>query len=120
MTSEKKQREIADSSRRIAQAASEYMKDHGITQPQIAADIDRSQGYVSEHLNGKRALEFDMLDAIAHRSGVSMYALMAELSARALQPSGSADTNAVAARPAHAPSRSRAQGARGTTGQHRS
>ena len=119
MTSEKKPRDIADSSRRVALAASKYMKDRGITQPQIAADIDRSQGYVSEHLNGKRPVEFDILDAIARRAGVSVYAMMTELSERALGPAGTTDTSSVPARPAHAPSRPGVPGSQRTSRQHK-
>lgn len=106
MTSDKKPRDIADSSRRVALAASKYMKDRGITQPQIATDIGRSQGYVSEHLNGKRPVEFDILDAIARRAAVSVYALMTELAEQALGPSGTTGTSSVPARQAHERSRS--------------
>lgn len=120
MTSEKKHREPADSSRRIALAASQYMKTHGITQPQIAADIDRSQGYVSEHLNGKRPVEFDILDAIARRAGVSVYAMMAQLAEQALGLEGTTGTSSVPARPAHGRSRSGVPGSPRTSRQHKS
>lgn len=114
-----KRRDVADSSRRIARAAQEYMDDHGVTQTQVAKAIGRTQGYVSEHLNGRRAVEMDMLEAIATLSGLSLFGLLAELTQRSLGGSGTTGTNAVPARQAHAPSRSGVAGERGTSRQHK-
>ena len=72
-------RAVSESSQRVARATATFMVDHGITQTQVAQALGRAQGYVSEHLTGARAIELDLIDAVASLAGVSPYTLLAEL-----------------------------------------
>ncbi|MBN9176073.1 MAG: hypothetical protein J0I43_01705 [Microbacterium sp.] len=61
-----------------------FMKAHSVSGAQIAAVLDRGEGYVSERVNGKRALDTNDVDALASLvpewDGLT---LMLELSRRA-------------------------------------
>lgn len=53
---------------RVLTAATKAEK---ITQTAIAERLDRTQGYVSEHLAGKKAIDTDDLDVIAELMGIT-------------------------------------------------
>lgn len=61
-----------------------FMKANSVTGAQIAEVIDRGEGYVSERVNGKRALDTNDVDALASLvPGWDGLSLMIELSRRA-------------------------------------
>lgn len=61
-----------------------FMKANGIAGAQIAEVLGRGEGYVSERVNGKRALDTNDVDALASLvPGWDGLALMLELSRRA-------------------------------------
>ena len=59
------------------------MKDHDITQEQVALVLDRSQGYVSHRTNGREALTVDIIGVVADLAHLTPDALNLELSQRA-------------------------------------
>lgn len=63
------------------------MREHGITQEQVAVRLDRSQGYISQRTNGREAMTVDIIGAVADLAHLTPDALTYELSqrARALQ-----------------------------------
>lgn len=92
-----------DFSRALGGHLADVMSERGITQVMVARELDRTQGYVSHRLNGRRAPETDLIVAIARLVGLTPRGLMAEVLARmdgghAAQPG---DTSAVPSRPAH-------------------
>lgn len=61
-----------------------FMKSAGITGAQIAEQLGRNEGYVSERVNGKRPLDTDDVDVLAALEGtISGRDLMLELARRA-------------------------------------
>lgn len=56
---------------------------HGIKQGDLSEALNRNAGYVSERVNGKRALDTDDVDALAALTKISGRDLMVELSTRA-------------------------------------
>lgn len=60
-----------------------FMKANGVTNLQIAEHLGRNDGYVSERANGKRPLDTDDVDALAHLASWSPKELMIELARRA-------------------------------------
>lgn len=61
-----------------------FMRAHRISGAQIAEVLNRGEGYVSERVNGKRALDTNDVDALASLvPGWDGLALMIELSRRA-------------------------------------
>jgi transcriptional regulator with XRE-family HTH domain len=67
----------------VAEAMQNFMRDHGITQEQIALRLERSQGYVSQRTNGREALTVDIIGAVAEAARLTPEALLFELSQRA-------------------------------------
>lgn len=60
-----------------------FMKAAGVTGAQIAVKLGRNSGYVSERVNGKRALDTDDVDALAMLTpGWTGRTLMLELARR--------------------------------------
>lgn len=59
------------------------MKDHDVTQEQVALRLGRSQGYISHRTNGREALTVDIIGAVAELAHVTPYELNLELSRRA-------------------------------------
>lgn len=60
-----------------------FMRANGITNLQVAAKLQRNDGYVSERVNGKRALDTEDVDALAMLvPGWTGKALMIELARR--------------------------------------
>jgi transcriptional regulator with XRE-family HTH domain len=59
-----------------------FMAAEGITQSQIADALNRNQGYVSERVSGKRALDTDDVDALAGIAGWNGRELLIELAKR--------------------------------------
>lgn len=87
-----------------------------------------SKSSILRYLNGDRDITLNTVSAIATALGVAPLSVLAAAESRletaanqaqheAAAPAETTGTSAVPARPAHAPSRSRAQGARGTTEQ---
>ena len=77
-------RKISPFALAFASEYKDFMKAHGVTNLQIAAILDRNDGYVSERVNGKRALDTDDVDALAQLvPGWDGMSLLVELSRRA-------------------------------------
>lgn len=65
-----------------------FMKSKGVTGAQIAVVLDRGEGYVSERVNGKRALDTNDVDALASLvDGWTGLELMRELARRTRETS---------------------------------
>ena len=61
-----------------------FMRANGVSRSQIAARLERGEGYVSERINGKRALDTNDVDALASLvAGWDGISLMLELTRRA-------------------------------------
>ena len=56
-----------------------YMKAHKVRQVAIAKELGVTEAYVSERVNGKRALDTDDVDALAKLTGTTGKNLMIEL-----------------------------------------
>ena len=56
-----------------------YMKAHKVRQRQIAEYLGFTEAYVSERVNGKRAIDTNDVDALAALSGTTGRSLMIEL-----------------------------------------
>ena len=59
-----------------------YMKAHKVRQRQIAEYLGFTEAYVSERVNGKRAIDTNDVDALAALSGTTGRSLMIELAPR--------------------------------------
>jgi len=68
-----------DFNERLSRAAREYMEDRGVTQPQVAEILGRSQNYVSGRLIGKHHISADIIMGIAIAAHVPPDQLMSEL-----------------------------------------
>lgn len=102
-----------------------------ITIDELVARTGISKSSILRYLNGDRDITLNTVATIAKAIGVPHLSVLAAAESRvdeaqtqeepeASTPAGTTSTSAVPARPAHAPSRSRARGARGTTEQHKS
>lgn len=60
----------------------DFMDEHEIAAHAVAARLDRSPSYVSEHTSGKRPPDSDLLDAVASLAGISTQRLVLDLLAR--------------------------------------
>ena len=78
-------KQTEDLNARLSLSAQEYMKEHGITQPQVAATLGRTQNYVSGRLIGKHHISADIIMGIAAVAQVPPDWLMQELTRRAAQ-----------------------------------
>lgn len=76
------ERPVSDFSRRFAAALRGYMKEHDVSQKDVAARVERSPGYVSEHISGKRAVDGDLIAAIADAARVAPEGLVEEVTRR--------------------------------------
>ena len=73
-----------------------FMKANGITNLQIARKLDRNDGYVSERVNAKRALDTEDVDALAMLvPGWTGKTLMIELARRVHESRLTEDTSNV-------------------------
>lgn len=63
----------------FAEQYKKYMKAHGVKQRQIAEHMKVTEAYVSERVNGKRALDANDVDALAVLSDTTGRSLMIEL-----------------------------------------
>lgn len=80
---------ITDFSVRFAAEFKGWMSANHVTQMQLATYMGRTQPYISERVNGRRAISTDEVDALASLTGVTGKDLIIELSKRAhvsLQP----------------------------------
>lgn len=84
-----------DFNERLSLAAQDYMREHGVTQPQVADTLGRSQNYVSGRLIGKHHISADIIMGIAIVAQVRPDRLMLELTERAAKKAG-ADTETPA------------------------
>jgi hypothetical protein len=77
--------ELSSFSTAFADAYRGFMTEARVTGKQIAAKLDRNLGYVSERVNGKRALDTEDVDALAMLAGDGWTGrtLMIELARRA-------------------------------------
>lgn len=64
----------------------DLMAERGLTVEGVAARMGRSPTYVSEHTNGTRAPETDLLDVIAAMAHLSTHALIIEVTNRMALP----------------------------------
>lgn len=68
----------------FAEQYKQFAEEHGVKGYQLAKKLDRQSGYVSERLNGKRALDTNDVDALAMLvPGWTGKELMIELARRA-------------------------------------
>lgn len=69
-----------------------FMRAHDIKGAQIADLLDRGEGYVSERVNGKRALDINDVDALAtlagNRCGIDLLMELTRRAETALKPGG--------------------------------
>lgn len=76
-------RAMPESAREIARAIKGLMAEKNVTQIQIAEVIERTQGYVSERVNGIDAWNTAELERVARRLGfVDAFELLAEVQKR--------------------------------------
>lgn len=76
------ERPVSDFSRRFAAALRGVMAERGINQKDVAARLNRSPGYVSEHMSGKRAVDGDIIAAVADAVGREAEELVEEVAQR--------------------------------------
>lgn len=88
-------KQAEDFNARLSDAAQQYMKDHGITQPQVAATLGRTQNYVSGRLIGRHHISADIIMGIAAVAQIPPDQLMRQLTERAA-PRVDADTETPA------------------------
>lgn len=69
-------------SRDFAHALRGYMRERSVLQREVAAHMDKSAGFVSEHLSGQRAVDTDMLDVIAELAGTDTRHVLLEVARR--------------------------------------
>lgn len=105
----------SDFSRALGAMLGQIMGEHGVTQAKVAERIGRTQGYVSEHLNGTRPPETDIIDAIGQLAGMSPRALVQEAISRMGGGPTPRRTSAVPSRPGHGRTRSGVRDAGRTT-----
>lgn len=73
---------ISAFSRDFAAALRSVMTQYDVRQNALAGLTDRSPGYVSEHLSGRRAVDTDLLDAVAQLARMDTSALVSEVTRR--------------------------------------
>lgn len=74
---------MPESTREIARAIKGLMAERGVTQKQLAEAIERTQGYVSERVNGIDAWNTAELERVARRMGFpDAFELFAEVQKR--------------------------------------
>jgi len=84
-----------DFNERLSRAARDYMEERGVTQPQVAEILGRSQNYVSGRLIGKHHISADIIMGIAVAAQTPPDQLMRELTDRAaLKATGGTETPA--------------------------
>jgi hypothetical protein len=76
------EREPTEFSRELSRHLRDFMEEHEITVEQVAADMGRSRSYVSDHTNGLRAPETDLLNHVANLAHTNVQALMLNLLSR--------------------------------------
>lgn len=72
-------REMSAFTLAFAEEYKKYMKAHKVKQRQIAEYLGFTEAYVSERVNGKRAIDTNDIDALASLSGTTGRSLMIEL-----------------------------------------
>lgn len=73
-------------SRSFASHLGGVMSERGIKQQRIVDELGRGKAYVSNRFTGKRAVDTDMIDAVAHLAGVEPADLIAEIAKRMKRP----------------------------------
>lgn len=81
--------DMEDFNRAMSEALKAFMLEHGVSQTQIAARLDRAQSYVSGRLNGAHDLSLDIINAVAVLAHITPDALWVELIARRSTGQGS-------------------------------
>lgn len=66
----------------IAKYLRDWMVEHDLTVEQVAVAMGRSRTYVYEHTSGVRAMDLDILNAVARLGSTSPRALYVELASR--------------------------------------
>jgi transcriptional regulator with XRE-family HTH domain len=74
---------VDDFNARLSSAADDYMREHHVTQQQVADELGRSQNYVSGRLIGKHNISADIIMGIAIVAHIPPDQLMRELQERA-------------------------------------
>lgn len=64
-------REVPEFTRLVARTIKGMMAERGVTQSQVAEAIGRTQGYVSERVNGLDSWNTAEIEALAHIFGIS-------------------------------------------------
>jgi predicted transcriptional regulator len=76
------ERPVSAFSRSFALHLRGVMAERNIKQQAVAALLDKSKGYVSEHTSGKRPVDSDLLDAVAEVGNMESHDLIAEIARR--------------------------------------
>ena len=76
------ERPVSAFSRAFAAHLRGVMAERNVNQQTVADLLGRSKGYVSEHTSGKRAVDSDLLDAVAEVAGIESRDLFAEIARR--------------------------------------
>jgi transcriptional regulator with XRE-family HTH domain len=74
----------------VSRAMDSLMKDHNITQAQVARMLGRSESYVSARVHGKKPLPLDILGAVAEAAHMSPRAVLVEITERMARPGATA------------------------------
>lgn len=93
---------MEDLNARLSLAAQEFMKERGVTQPQVASTLGRTQNYVSGRLIGRHHISADIIMGIAVVAQVPPDWLMNELTQRAAQKAGAGTETPASPDPASA------------------
>lgn len=76
-------RETTAFTRAVAAEIRGYLAREGINQTEVSVHLSRSQGYVSERLNGIRPFDLDDIDKIAQLMGYDGMAFLRQVALRA-------------------------------------
>lgn len=82
---------VQDFNGAMSRALVDFMREHGVTQVQVADALDRSQSYVSGRLTGVHDLSVDIIAAVAGLARMSARSLWMELLARSTTGQGSSE-----------------------------
>ncbi|MFB7798980.1 helix-turn-helix domain-containing protein [Isoptericola sp. NPDC056134] len=69
----------------MSKAIRDFMEERGITQQQVADRLGRSQGYVSQHTNGRSNPGSDIIAAVATLAGLAPRSFMVEVTERMMR-----------------------------------
>ncbi|TQK68270.1 helix-turn-helix transcriptional regulator [Nocardioides sp. SLBN-35] len=83
--------QISDFSRRFSAALQGVMRENKVRVVDVVEKLGKSKGFVSEHTNGTKAPNTDLLDAIAELMGIDTRDLVREIVRRIPDPAPAAE-----------------------------